>query len=123
GFGIGSGTGATSGNKLAGLVGNTWFDGSYAFPDTISWHLVTMVRSGTTITFYVDGKSAGTSTVTPSSPTGATTVGYDSNGHYFDGAIDDVRVFAGSLSSGDVLNVWRFTYNPLSRSSVAYDDM
>src|SRR5438445_4972110 len=82
-----------------------------------------MVRSGTTITFYVDGKSAGTSSTTPSSPTGATTVGYDSNGHYFNGAIDDVRIFAGSLSSSDVLSVWRFTYNLLSRSSVAYDDM
>ena len=125
GFGIGSGTGATSGYKLTGLIGNTWFDGQYTFAssDTSAWHLITMVRSGTTITFYVDGNPAGTSSTTPSSPTGATTVGYDSNGHYFNGAIDDVRIFAGSLSSSDVLKVRRFTYNLLSSSSVAYDDV
>ena len=68
GFGIGNGQAAPGvGSKLTGLVGSTGFDGGYTFVDATSWHLVTMARSGTTITIYVDGKQTATSAITPTS--------------------------------------------------------
>src|SRR5204863_1684047 len=102
GFGISNGAGSASGNKLSGLIGGvSWFDGGYTFADTTSWHLVTMVRSGGTTTLYVDGKQTATNAATPFAPTGATTIGYDdySPGRFFNGTIDDVRVFTTALSA------------------------
>ena len=128
GFGIGNGQAAPgAGSKLTGLVGSTGFDGGYTFVDATSWHLVTMARSGTTITIYVDGKQTATSAITPTTPTGATSAGYDnraSGSKYFAGSVDDVRVFNTALSGNtDIPALWRFTYNLVAQSSAAYDDM
>ena len=80
-----------------------------------NWHHVVAVRSGSTgnwtITFYIDGVDAGATTGITNNPgtyDGAVGVGalasYDAN--YWNGSLDDVRVYNRALSSTEVTTLY-----------------
>ncbi len=74
------------------------------------WHNILMTIDGTTLTLYVDGKSQGTTTIsgTQGAPTGVMDIGADppstagGRGFYFNGQIDDVRVYNYPLTTTQV---------------------
>lgn len=60
---------------------------------TSTWYHVALVRSGTTVTLYIDGTSAGTYTYSTSVGNSIVTVGdYFNGGLDFTGNIDDLRI-------------------------------
>lgn len=69
------------------------------------WHLVSGIRSGTTGIINVDGTTVatGTGTIQALSPR-AVSVGYDYRdaNNYFDGLIDDVRIYERALSTQEL---------------------
>ncbi|HVZ76263.1 MAG TPA: LamG domain-containing protein [Candidatus Paceibacterota bacterium] len=75
-----------------------------------AWHDVCFTKSGTAGTFYVDGLSDGTKTAATNISYGATdmVVGTDYRGSssYFNGAIDDVRVYGRALSSAEIQQLY-----------------
>ena len=56
-----------------------------------------ITKSGSTVTFYIDGVAAGTATISGASiPSGAKKIGYDNysgSGSYFSGLMDEVRIY------------------------------
>ncbi|WP_346190072.1 cadherin domain-containing protein, partial [Rubritalea halochordaticola] len=61
-----------------------------------NWHHIMAVRSGTTVTVYIDGVQAAQGTGTAKELLSrSVTIGYDhrDNNKYFNGSIDDVRVY------------------------------
>ena len=87
-----------------------------------TWHHLLLVRSGTTSTFYIDGKfdSATTQTgyVATASPIN---IGFDpSNVEYYPGLIDDVRIYNYALTAEQVKQVFNngsvVTYGPATGS-------
>jgi len=84
--------------------------------DDGEWHHVAVVFSGTNITdalFYVDGNLEGTggsqaATVNTNTNTGINMrVSRGTNDRYFDGIIDEVRVWSTALSATEIQN-WRY---------------
>jgi hypothetical protein len=70
-----------------------------------TWHHVVVTNNDTTATFYVDGVQTGTATAgVDVDNTTALYIGYD-GANYFDGLIDEVRVFNYPLSASQVKNV------------------
>ncbi len=79
------------------------------------WHHVVGVRDGGTITIYVDGAvnqgtQTGSATINASSD-GTFGIGYNSNeggapGGYFDGSLDDVRVYNRALSISEIKQLY-----------------
>ena len=74
------------------------------------WHLITCIRSGSTLTLYRDGISEGT----PASPTGSAAtseslfLGFDgSTARNFNGIIDEVRIYNRALSAGEVGQLYK----------------
>jgi len=71
------------------------------------WNHVAVVRSGTTVSLYVNGALAGSGTVAPSpADLGATTLNYlgksQFNDPYLNGALDDFRIYSQALSGGQI---------------------
>jgi hypothetical protein len=61
------------------------------------WQHIAVVRSGTTLTMYVNGTSTASATVsgTIGNPAGQLSVGAQAGGDYFNGYLDDVRITNG----------------------------
>jgi hypothetical protein len=102
--------GPTAGTGII-RIGDAWSSTGTAYPDDGAWHtfgVVSDVDANTTY-LYVDGffraSRAGT-TNPPSGPTG-TRLGRQYNGHaeYFDGRMDNFRVYSGALSGGEVFTL------------------
>ena len=99
--------GNVSGQVVLAVNTGTWnvaatYTGTSAVISTNAWHHVAMVRSGTTLTFYVNGTAAGTfSSANFGSGTGGTLhIGTYFNNHNNDGSdfygyIDDLRITYG----------------------------
>ena len=99
--------GNVSGQVVLAVNTGTWniaatYIGTSAVISTNAWHHVAMVRSGTTLTFYVNGTAAGTfSSANFGSGTGGTLhIGtyfnnYNNDGSDFYGYIDDLRITYG----------------------------
>ncbi|MFA6004169.1 MAG: LamG-like jellyroll fold domain-containing protein, partial [Elusimicrobiota bacterium] len=105
-FGVGDGAGA-SGYRLQALAYGTGFiETGYTFPAANQWYHVAMVRSGTTISFYVNGvqTSSTSNTTTPGAAT-MFTLGFISNNaaYKFNGAVDELRLYNLARSSVQVL--------------------
>jgi hypothetical protein len=72
-----------------------------------NWHLLTVTQSGTAATIYIDGVLDNTGTFTPSTPSGAFYIGSDSGlPNYFQGQLDDVRVYNYPLTSQQVKTLY-----------------
>ena len=98
-----------SGGALSGYLMNSGTVlGSASGSASIStgaWHNVVLVDNAGALTLYLDGSSYATGTATAGSigNTNPLTIGSDgSNGLYFTGSLDDVRIYTHALSSGQV---------------------
>ncbi|HWB33937.1 MAG TPA: LamG domain-containing protein [Candidatus Paceibacterota bacterium] len=84
-------------------------DGSTTVTDG-AWHDVCFTKNGTAGTFYVDGNSDGTKTAATNVAYGTTdmVVGTDYRGgnSYFNGIIDDVRVYNRALSAAEIQQLY-----------------
>jgi len=78
------------------LYGGVTF-GAGAAPVTTNWTHLALVRSGGVASFYVNGQVNDSATVAPNAPAGGFGIGGNSLAafdlEYFDGLIDEVRVF------------------------------
>ena len=106
-LGLSSGTGAVTGNQLFGLFGGVaWVNSGFAFASTNQWYQVVMLRSSGVTTFHVNGDVTPNSTATsPSAPT-SFRIGSENGLWYFNGAIDDVRIYNRALSSNEVAQLY-----------------
>jgi hypothetical protein len=97
GFGIGH---AGNNSKLTVLYGYVaWIDTGYTFPTNNEWYHVSLTRSAGYLSAHVNGQRVGNTDLdgsnNPNSPSNAFEIGHISGygGRYFNGAIDDVRVY------------------------------
>ncbi len=80
-------------------------------PTTATWYHVAVTKSGTSVSFYVNGSQQG-STQTCSNATifnGTAPFqvgGWTDGGFYTDGILDDTRVWSRSLSSGEISSLY-----------------
>jgi len=109
GFGIGN-----PGSTLTGLFGGArWIDTGYDFPSANQWYHVAMIRSNGTVYFYVNGDLKYTDVLgAPIPPNNYLTIGCELDGsdnpyRYFNGTIDEVRVWNRALSAQEI----RASYN------------
>ena len=96
------------------------YDVSIALPSTDSWHHVALVFSGNALTLYVDGSSSSTTftSTTLNSTTDELNISKrvgSSSQYFFDGAIDEVRVFNRALQTEEITGYYT-NPNPLSRT-------
>lgn len=100
-----------NGNKLKFWVGKNAGDDSVAtaFTDTTQWHHAVGVYDGTTMTLYLDGVEVGSKNTQYSGnirdhTNGNLQIGrYGPDwGQYFDGKIDDVRIYYRALSASEI---------------------
>ena len=94
------------------VIGNSAGDGyntvSYSAPSTNTYYHIVGTWDGSTVEMFVDGQSAGTTAFsgTPYSTTGDLYFGYDpSFGSYYDGLVDDPRIYDKGLSQTEVQNL------------------
>ncbi|TSC88006.1 MAG: Uncharacterized protein G01um10145_955, partial [Microgenomates group bacterium Gr01-1014_5] len=104
-FMLGSG-GCGSGILSFETVTGGWDCGTTAVNDNL-WHLVGVTLSGTTLTWYIDGRSDGTDTsAAPSSWTGARAIGAANDGTAgtgnLSGHIDEVKLYNFALTAAQV---------------------
>lgn len=73
------------------------------------WQHVVVTLSGTTVTFYVNGASAGSGTQSPPASTAENfVIGNRMAGdRTFDGGLDDVRIYSRALSASEVLALYK----------------
>ena len=108
GYSLGiTGTGfATPGNQFWGLFGGVTYvgfiNGGFAFTETNQWYQIVMLRNSGVTTFFVNGVPMTNSTsITPFTPTGFR-IGSNNGIRFFNGAIDDVRIYNRALSTNEV---------------------
>jgi hypothetical protein len=95
-----------------------------------SWHQYLFTKVGTAYTLYIDGVPSGTNYMVDSStgftvnegvvgpsaiPSGITaplTIGWAEGGGYFNGKLDDVRIYSRALSSNEVAQLYAFESEP-----------
>jgi hypothetical protein len=105
-FGIGNGAGGGSGSELTVLFSGIIFEGSgYTFPSANTWYLVTLTRSASTTSLYVNGSLITTYSVTPLAAT-EFHIGSQTGRRFWDGYVDDVAVFNRALSATEVSNLY-----------------
>ncbi len=107
----------SSGNVVRFAIGGgsgVDFDGEGSVSETIDspsltsgiWYHVAGVRNGTTMTLYLNGKSVATSTISSNSisvNSGSLDIGYfPSYGQYFDGQIDEVRIWNDARTEAEI---------------------
>ncbi len=73
-----------------------------------SWSNVVVTISGNSATFYINGVSAGTGslTVTPIDSSDSLKIGSKNSGNYYNGLIDEVRIYNYALSQQDIQNYY-----------------
>ncbi|MGB4833679.1 MAG: LamG domain-containing protein, partial [Candidatus Moraniibacteriota bacterium] len=82
--------------------------------DDNAWHLVTGVYDGANLIIYVDGVNTGQTAaagITMPSTTNTLQIGGNCTGnpHYWNGTIDDVRVYSRALSVDEISQLYRLT--------------
>ncbi len=94
-------------NKLYPVFGGIEdIDAGFIFPATNQWYQITMLRNSGTTSFYVNGiPTPVVNTDTPYTPT-AFRIGSDIGYRFFNGAIDDVRIYSRALSSNEIAQLY-----------------
>jgi hypothetical protein len=83
--------------------GSTLVEGTF-LPTTDAWHHVVWTWDGTTHSLYVDGVLDNTSTTAPqtATPTAVNIGRWTGGSEYFEGTVDDIRVYDRALSSEEI---------------------
>lgn len=77
-----------------------------------TWQHVSVTFSGTACTFYLNGASVGTVTgiTAPTSGTNAAIIGNNTgNTNYFDGKIDNLRIYSRALKDSEISQIYNAT--------------
>jgi hypothetical protein len=113
---VGFDDGVTGDGYGFGLLGNSewqalfsgvaYFSSGYSMPATSRWYHVVMLRESGTTRFFVNGtRTANTSTTAPKTPT-AFTIGSNTGVRFFNGLIDEVRIYNRALSPDEVAQLY-----------------
>jgi hypothetical protein len=102
-----NGPGEATEGQLFGIFGGiAWIDSGFAFPSTNQWYQAVMLRRSGVTSFYVNGVSTPDSTTTsPSTPT-SFRIGSQNGVRFFNGAIDDVRIYNRALPTNEVAELY-----------------
>jgi hypothetical protein len=110
-FGIfnAAGSGYSPGNQLYGAFdGQGQFYSGFDFSSTSQWYQVVMLRDSGVTKFYVNGAlTPNTSPATPYTPT-SFRIGSENGLRFFNGAIDDVRIYNRALPTNEVAQLYAF---------------
>jgi len=120
GFGMGDAAGGV-GAKLVGIASSSaWMDSGYSFSSTVNRISVSMVNSGGTTTWLVNGANpGGTSSAGVITPTQSFSIGNSSgNGQSWGGDIDEVRFSDAVRSAGWLTTEYANQSDPASFYSV-----
>jgi hypothetical protein len=109
-LGISAGSnGDETGNQLFGVFGGVyygWINSGFTFTSTNQWYQVVMLRNSGVTTFYVNGVlTPNSTTISPQAPT-TFKIGSENGIRFFNGAIDDVRIYNRALSSNEVAQLY-----------------
>ncbi len=98
---------ATVGNQLYAVFGNVGvLPGGFTFTSTNQWYQIAMLRNSGVTTYYVNGVATSNSTAaTPYTPT-SFRIGSATGVRFFNGAIDDVRIYNRALASNEVATLY-----------------
>jgi Concanavalin A-like lectin/glucanases superfamily/Fibronectin type III domain/Divergent InlB B-repeat domain len=99
-----------SDGKLAfGIYGAGQAFATSAIPDDGSWHhvAITFANSSNTLSFYIDGIASGTNTLNPPADVDGHVIiiGGHPHQHYFQGQLDEFRIFSRALSPSEVQSI------------------
>lgn len=92
--------------------GSSNIDSNTSVASTGSWvHCVATVKNGTDVTFYVDGSAAGSASSSYSFADVGNPheIGRHNGGNYFNGNIDDVRIYNRALSTPEIQALYDLT--------------
>ena len=93
---------------------------------TNTWQHVAVTLSGSTLTWYVNGKSTGTTSgiagITASTSNLAIGKSISRNGQYFKGLIDEVRVYNRALSANEIAMQYQAEFKKVAASSWQFSD-
>ncbi|HTQ50900.1 MAG TPA: LamG domain-containing protein [Candidatus Acidoferrales bacterium] len=108
-LGIAEPVAMTPGNQMFSLFGGLGqVPGGYHFTDTNQWYQAVMLRSSGVLKFYLNGvQTPNTSTSTPLTPA-AFRIGSNIGLRFFNGVIDDVRIYNRALSSNEVASLYAY---------------
>lgn len=97
------------GNKLFGVLGGVeWIDSGYVFKSPKHWYHIVMLRRDGITRFFVNGMpTENTSSRTPIVPS-AFTIGSATGIRFFNGMINDVRIYNRALSDSEVNELYNF---------------
>jgi hypothetical protein len=107
GFEFGVSGGNSPGNHLYGILGSVaWIDSGYVFPSPNEWYHVVMLRTNGITKFYVNGiQTANTESGRPFAPK-SFTIGSATGIRFFNGMIDDVRIYNRALSASEIQAIY-----------------
>ena len=108
-WGDGYGFGFQSDSEWTGLFSYLAFIRSgYSIPSTNRWYHVVMLRDTGTTKFFVNAtQTPNTYTATPFTPSGFT-IGAANGAYFFNGQVDEVRLYNRALSSNEVAQLYAF---------------
>jgi len=105
----------STGGTAFWIYDGSWHNsGSGITPSSNVWHHLVGIYDGNNISLYIDGALAS------SEPIGSTTIATNANNlyigsgvltSYFNGTIDEVRIYAGALSGAEVMH--NYTHSPI----------
>jgi cysteine-rich repeat protein len=100
-------------DKLYVLYGALlWANGGYTIPKTNRWYNIVMVRDNAVLKLYVDGVRTSLNdldgAIAPRVPTnsffiGRSPISWEGNPRFFNGIIDEVKVYEGAMSDSEIL--------------------
>lgn len=109
GINLGSSTGAPARKWLFWVAGNSEI-AYLAAPDEIvagDWYYLVATYQGTTGKFYINGDSIGSFTFTRKTDTNPFRIGCSNSKEYFNGLVDEVRVYNRALTSEEVSDLYQ----------------
>ncbi len=111
GFGFGFNNSSTWEALLPATPGG-WRSSGQVIGNTNAWYHVVMLRASGNLLFYINGnQSVDAGPITYSVPTDFTIGGQNNNLRYFNGLIDDVRIYNRALSANEVAQL--YSYNEI----------